>query len=173
MRVISSIQCSNVATTMPCLMYCTFEYPHTFMKRGLRVSIVFGLSVEVALSLLRCAAPRCLEMFWILQRGFTELLVCELQWLVIFNGCSVAQHMDPVCRFLTPSVNRTDCTSDADGFMKPDQHFHSHLQLCMFQMTLVIVGLVHAADGICGWPMCSACTLLNTGAVCGQIFMRC
>lgn len=54
-----------------------------------------------------------------------------LQWLVIFNGCSVARHMDPVCGFLTPSVNRTNCTSDADGFMKPDQRFHSHLQLCV------------------------------------------
>lgn len=71
-------------------------------------------------------------------------------WLVIFNGCSVAQHMDPVCRFLTPSLNRTNCTSDADGFMKPDQCFHSHLQLYVFQMTRVIFGLVHAADGTRG-----------------------
>lgn len=94
-----------------------------------------------------------MEMFWILQRGFTKFLVCELcflQWLVIFNGCSVAQHMDPVCRFLTPSVNRTNCTS-AEGFMKPDQRFHSHLQLCVFQMTRVIFCLVHAADGTRGW----------------------
>lgn len=93
-------------------------------------------------------------MFWILQRGFTKLLVCELcflQWLVIFNGCSAALHMFPLCGFLTPSVNRTNCTSDADGFLKPDQRFHIHLQLCVFKMKLVIVGLVHAADGTRGW----------------------
>lgn len=33
--------------------------------------------------------------------------------------------------FFTPPVNRNNGTNDAEGFMKPDQRFHSHHQLCV------------------------------------------
>lgn len=117
-----------------------------------------------------------MEMFWILQRGCTKLLVCELcflQWLVIFNGCSVVQHMDPRVRFFNSirwqnqlykwcwgvyetrstlsQPPPTMCVPNDAGYFRSGPRCWRHTWLAMY----------------------SACTLLNTGAVCGQIFMRC
>lgn len=59
-----------------------------------------------------------------------------------------------------------------DEFIRPDQTCLSHLHQCAFQPSLVILGLVHAVDGT-HTVSDALCILVNTGAVCGQIFMRC